>query len=145
VKKDDLPPTVRVKIEPADRSSALAIVEQAPPYVRNIFLLEVTTGLRRSEILALQWKDIDWFNGELSVQRAICKARATDGAHRWAWVIGPPKSKNAYRRVALSKMVLESLRTLRQMAEPQSEETFLFQRNGTYYDPEYFTKWVALP
>jgi integrase len=145
LKKDDLPATVKVKIEPPDRSSALAIVEQAPSDVRNIFLLEVTTGLRRSEILALQWRDIDWLNGELSVQRAVCKARATDGTHRWAWVIGSPKSKNAYRRVGLPRMVLDSLRNLRPMAEPQSEEAFLFQRNGTYYDPEYFTKWVALP
>jgi len=39
-----------------------------------MFLLDAMTGLRRAELLALQWRDIDWLNEEVLIQRAICKA-----------------------------------------------------------------------
>ena len=42
-------------------------------------------------------------------------------------------------------MVLEALKRRRQMAGPVRDEDFIFQRNGTFIDPEYFSKWIALP
>jgi len=41
------------------------------------------TGLRRGEILGLQWHDIDWLSQEVIVQRAICKFRSRDGVHKF--------------------------------------------------------------
>ena len=31
------------------------------------------------------------------------------------------------------------------MANSASDEAFIFTRNGTFIDPEYFSKWIALP
>ena len=40
---------------------------------RTVVLLAVQTGLRRSELLGLQWRDVDLVAGSLSVQRAWMK------------------------------------------------------------------------
>ena len=49
-------------------------------------MLDVTTGLRRSELFALKWLDVDFSNLTLDVQRSIylgrigsCKTEATTG------------------------------------------------------------------
>ena len=42
------------------------------PY-RTMATVGVCLGLRWSEIVGLQWQDIDWLNGELTLQRAVVK------------------------------------------------------------------------
>jgi integrase len=34
---------------------------------------------------------------------------------------------------------------LRSTLKDEAPEQFLFGRNGTFMDPEYFSKWIALP
>ena len=43
------------------------------PLFRSIFLLAFQTGLRRSEILGLRWRDLDLPGGFLSVRRGLVK------------------------------------------------------------------------
>ena len=50
--------------------SLLAELEQ--PF-RLMVLLDVTTGLRRSELFALKWSDIDFWNLVIEVCRSICE------------------------------------------------------------------------
>jgi integrase len=49
-----------------------ALVQELPgePY-RTMVTLAIATGLRCSELLALQWSDVDWANLTLLVRRAI--------------------------------------------------------------------------
>ncbi len=41
----------------------------------ELLLLELTTGLRRGELLALQWDDLDFQTGELYIQRQVQRIR----------------------------------------------------------------------
>ena len=41
----------------------------------EIFLLEIATGLRRGELLALQWNDLDFKTGELKIERQVYRVR----------------------------------------------------------------------
>ena len=43
----------------------------------NLFLIDLFTGLRQSEILGLQWSDIDFDAGTIHVQRQLQKARGS--------------------------------------------------------------------
>jgi len=72
----ELPKVVRAKTEPSNIESVRAILEQAPIDVRVLFQPGALTGLRRGEILALQWRDADWLNSELIVGRALPMARS---------------------------------------------------------------------
>ena len=66
-------------------------------------LLALSTGLRRGELLALRWQDIDLDDAELAVNRALELAR---GKLRFK----APKSKSSRRRVTLPPLCVEVLR-----------------------------------
>jgi integrase len=137
------PTTIKIKIQPPDKKDVLAILQQAPSEYRALFLLDSMTGLRRGEILALQWKDIDWINQEALIERSISKKRCDDGAHKYGWAIGPTKS-GRLRRVGIPPIVIQSLQGMKPL-NLQSEDQFIFTRNGTFIDPDYFSKYIALP
>ena len=69
----------------------------------ELFLLELSTGLRRGEICALQWDDLNFRTGELRVERQVHRARGE-------LVVSPPKTKAANRSVILPSPVLNVLR-----------------------------------
>ena len=68
----------------------------------EMFMLDLATGLRRGEVVGLQWKDIDFENGTLSVTRQV---RYVKGELK----IEPPKTKASERSIMLSPPVLEML------------------------------------
>ena len=46
-----------------------ALLETAPLKYKSFIILAVYSGFRRGELLGLEWKDIDWDNGVISVRR----------------------------------------------------------------------------
>lgn len=73
-----------------------------------LLALAITTGMRRGELLALQWKDIDWHGGSLHICRSLHFG-----------TISSPKSTVARRTLALSTSVMDVLQKHR---ERQHEE-----------------------
>jgi hypothetical protein len=71
------------------------------------------TGVRRNEALGLRFNDIEWFGNEVNVRHAISKRRGTDGAHKWEWHVGPPKSRKSLRRIAATESVMKMLADLK--------------------------------
>ena len=67
-----------------------------------MFMLDLATGLRRGEVVGLQWKDIDFETGTLSVTKQV---RYVKGELK----IEPPKTKASERSIILSPPVLEML------------------------------------
>jgi integrase len=57
-------------LEAAEIQSLLSELEQ--PF-RLMVLLDVTTGLRRSELFALKWTEIDFWNLVIEIRRSICE------------------------------------------------------------------------
>lgn len=74
-----------------------------------LFVVALTTGLRRGELVGLQWRDIDLGAGALAVQRTVSVSR--DGA-----IVCEPKTAKGRRRVALPAMAVEALRAHRTQA-----------------------------
>ena len=69
----------------------------------ELLLLELATGLRRGEILALQWGDLNFRTGALRVLRQVHRVRGT-------MVVSPPKTKAGNRTVLLPSPVLNVLK-----------------------------------
>ena len=65
----------------------------------ELLLLELSTGLRRGEICALQWGDLNFRAGELRVERQVHRVRGE-------LVVSPPKTKASNRSVILPTPVL---------------------------------------
>lgn len=73
-------------------------------YYYALFHTALFTGMRRSELLALRWIDIDLFMATISVSRGLHHLK--DGSY----VITAPKSDNSRRTVALSPAAVIALR-----------------------------------
>lgn len=69
-----------------------------------LWRLAVTTGLRRGELLALRWADVDLAAGVL----AVARTQTRDGAG--GWTVGPPKTRAGARQVVLGPADVAALR-----------------------------------
>ncbi len=70
----------------------------------ELFLLELATGLRRGELLALQWSDLDLDTGELRVNRQINRVRGK-------LTTSEPKTRASRRTILLPESVTAVLRS----------------------------------
>ena len=68
----------------------------------EMFMLDLATGLRRGEILGLQWKDIDFEKGTLSVTKQVRYVKRE-------LKIAPPKTKASERTIILPPPILDML------------------------------------
>ena len=75
----------------------------------EFFLLELTTGMRRGEILGLQWKDVNFSTGELHIRRQVVKKGAQT-------LISKPKTKSSIRTILLPPGMVEILAELKKNA-----------------------------
>ena len=73
----------------------------------EIFLLELTTGMRRGEIIGLKWRDLDLATGELHIARQVIRVKGET-------VVSQPKTKSSLRTVILAPDMVEILAELKQ-------------------------------
>ena len=72
----------------------------------ELLLLELSTGLRRGEVCALQWSDLNLRTGELRVERQVHRVKGE-------LMVSPPKTKASNRSVILPAPVLAVLEEYR--------------------------------
>lgn len=82
---------------------------------RMLVLLAAGTGLRRSELFALKWKDVDFAAGQLSVTRSIVYQ-----------VVGICKTEASQKPVPLHFCLIEALAEWRQRSEYRAPEDWVF-------------------
>jgi integrase len=80
--------------------------------MRHAFTVLATTGMRRSEVLGLRWRDVDFDAGQLAIVQTVT---AIEGKI----VIGEPKTAGSRRTVYVHDATLRALRQQRQL---QAEE-----------------------
>lgn len=78
----------------------------------ELYLTELTTGLRIGELLALQWDDINFRTGAVNVSKQATMAKGK-------MQITTPKTQSSIRTVYLSKPVLEALKEYRKTVDSQ--------------------------
>ena len=94
----------------------------------ELFLLELTTGLRRGELLALRWDDLNVKDRILSVSKQVTRI---DGE----LVVTEPKTKNSVRKVALSQQAVDMLVEEHEQ-HPDNPILFPSPRTGGYWSPD---------
>ena len=91
------------------------------PQHRNLFQFAMWSGLRTSELCALEWGDIDWIKGIVRVQRAL--TQAADEPEE-------TKTKKGKRDVKLLPMALDALLAQKQHSFLAGKQVFLNPRTG---------------
>lgn len=86
-----------------DDVARIVVAAAGHPGVALAIILAVTTGLRRGELIALTWGDVDLDGGVLSVKRSAVEVDGTV-------LVGKPKTKRSRREVSLPSALVAALR-----------------------------------
>ena len=104
-------------LEPAEAVAVFAEMQTRTPWAYWPSALALLTGMRRSEVLALTWADVN-LNGQepsVSVRRGF--TRLTGGAE----IVRPPKTARSARNIALGSRAVALLREWRAEREREAE------------------------
>lgn len=101
--------------------------------LHTAFLLELTTGMRRGELLALKWEDIDFDKGTLTVKTTLARVRVVDEG-KSKLMFSEPKTEKGRRTIPV---LPETLKELKAHKARQAQEKLLvgqaYQDNGLVF------------
>lgn len=95
---------------------------EAPIKYRCFFLLALTTGMRRSELMGLEWRDIDFNTCIISIRRV---SNYTSSTGRYT---DSTKTKKSQRCILVPKYVIEQLIIYRNI---NTYDRIFIQKDGT--------------
>lgn len=104
------------------------------PNTKNIgILLALYTGMRIGEVCALEWQDIDFNQKTITIRKTIgrvydCETKSTQK------IISTPKTKNSYREIPISNMLLKCLKVIRK----EAKGTFVVGTSSTAQEPRIY-------
>ena len=93
-----------------------------------MFYLELSSGLRRGELLALQWEDLNVKERILTVNKQVTRMEGELD-------VTEPKTKNSVRKVALSQQAVDLLGQEHEL-HPDNPILFPSPRTGGYWSPD---------
>jgi integrase len=114
------------EVDPFDqieRDAILLAAEKRDPQAKNLFQFAFWSGLRTSELIALEWADVDWIHGAVRVHHAVVAKQ-----HK-----STTKTKAGTRDVHL-------LPAARSALEAQKSQTFL-AGGRVFHNPAAGTPW----
>jgi len=83
-------------------------------YMGELFIVALGTGLRKGELLALKWDDIDFKEGVLRVNHTLISIKDYDDPRsKWHKALGTPKTKSSVRSIPLLPSVATLLKGVR--------------------------------
>jgi len=130
-------PTDNCKIPPKDRKEMKVIpIEKIGDYLKAaerfgvlpIFYLELCTGLRRGELLALLWTDLNVEKRTISITKSM---QRINGERK----VRAPKTENSNRTVVIPQRAVDLL-VCEHEKHPENEFMFTSPVTGTMYDPD---------
>ncbi|HSA49784.1 MAG TPA: site-specific integrase, partial [Yinghuangia sp.] len=83
--------------------------------LRVLYLLAVTLGMRKGELLGLKWDAVDFTKGTLTVRLALQRIKGE-------LVLAAPKTATSVRVIPLPTFVLDALKERRQQQEEEYKE-----------------------
>jgi integrase len=121
-------------LSPAEVQTVLNTLQGKPPY--PIVAVALGTGLRRSELLALRWRDVDLDGGTLRVEQALEQTK------RGGLVFRQPKTRHGRRTVTLAPATVA---VLREHWKAQQEQRLFLGLGKGGSDALVFCSWDGSP
>ncbi|MEX2459713.1 MAG: site-specific integrase [Paenibacillaceae bacterium] len=99
--------------------------------------LALTTGLRRGELLGLEWKHIDIDNGMIDVCQSLTFS------HDQRYTVKEPKTKSSLRNVTLPASIITDLKAYKKECSKDRMKTEELWEGGEHFFA--FTSWNGKP
>lgn len=141
-------------VDPFTPEEQRAILAAATGQARNLIQFALWTGMRTSELVALDWGDVDWLRGEIRVSKAMTQAGGgeaevtkTTSGRRSIKLLAPAmealKAQKAFTFLADAE-VFQNPRTLERWAGDQPIRKTMWahvlKRSGVRYRRPYQTR-----
>ncbi|MEN9406606.1 MAG: Brevibacillus phage Abouo [Bacillota bacterium] len=81
----------------------LLALERELPHWRIMITLSITTGMRRGELLALEWKHVDLEHGIIEIKQSLSHIKGKT-------MIKEPKTKKSTRKVAIPSALIPTIK-----------------------------------
>lgn len=101
------------------------------------FLLDLASGMRLGELLALRWQDVDLKEGVIRVRQALSRVKVPDGPTKTALIFQEPKTAKGKRSIPLPEWAIAALKAHK--ARQAQEKLLLglaYQDNGLVFATE---------
>lgn len=104
------------------------------------YVLSALTGLRRSEILALKWEDIDLERKEIQISKSLSMVKESENDTKRMYEIKDTKTESSIRIVSFDQFVKKVLERHCRMQNEIMETEIVFSRpDGRYINPSSYT------
>ena len=143
----DPPSIVSREPTPLSLEQAQALLKSVREYRLEVLLtVAVVTGMRRGELLALRWSNVDFDHKTLLVLHTV------DYIPKYGYVENEPKTKTGKRSISLPSFLVDVLRDHRkkllerqlQLGEGWENRDLVFpDLHGGYFNPGYLDKLFA--
>ena len=124
-----------------EAETLLSAAQEHEPRFYPALLLALSTGMRRGELLGLQWKDVNFESGTIDVRRAIVRGQVTTPKSGKAHVVSMPPTLLSVLLDLLGDRRQECL--LRGWAEVP-EWVFCSQTGGPLEERNFQRSWLRL-
>jgi integrase len=117
------------------------LLESSEASFKPIAATAILTGMRRGEILGLQWGDIDWNCDTIFVRRSLYWLVGNENAAsdtRWKFIA--PKSRRSKRAIVMSPRLKEILEVHKITARENKYELVFCNKEGNPIDPDNMIK-----
>lgn len=106
----------------------------------DAFILMLGTGLRIGELAALEWSDVDFDKGEISINKTLVAVRKCGNVYaKHHYVVDEPKTKSSNRKIPLLPSLIEALRGLKAEQEaielPCDTDSVFRNSHNRRFDP----------
>jgi integrase len=95
-----------------------------------LYYIALMTGMRRGEILALQWQDVDFINGLIHIKRSVTYTSMS------GIVVGLPKTEAGIREIPLTDGMMKLLQEY-QKEENAAATAYVFHSETSPFDPHH--------
>lgn len=119
-KRNEAPPQ-KMHVDPFTQEEQQAILESATGQIRNQCIVFFWTGMRTSELIALEWTDIDWKRKKITINKALTAAAESDET---------TKTKTGTREIDMLPPVEQALIDQKQYTLLQGGKIFLNPATG---------------
>lgn len=122
--------------------------------MKAAFILLFNTGIRRGEIAALKWNDIDFDNQTISITKRLYPVRTFENGDRKKSVVKADKTKteSSVRKIPMLKVVIDELKIHQEKQDEEKtlakklyqDDDYIFcDELGNHYHPRTFNKFFT--
>ncbi|ADU31008.1 tyrosine-type recombinase/integrase [Evansella cellulosilytica] len=115
----------------------LELLKNEPIHQKLMVTAALMAGLRRGEILGLQWDDIDLDAGTISINHSLQYTKEK------GYVLGPPKNNSSIRKVSIPMYLVEEFKKYKRTKSKERIQAAELWEGGKYF--YVFSSWNGKP